>query len=76
MTRECVSSAGNWWCRHPKAGVCLGPSGDSMSGCDRVGRRKVVSRSQQELARRGPADHFPAGIEEGTRTLGRLSQEK
>ena len=27
VTRECVSSAGNWWCRHPKAGVCLGPSG-------------------------------------------------
>ena len=41
VTRECVSNAGNWWCRHPKAGTCLGPSGDSMSGvCDRVGRRK------------------------------------
>lgn len=65
MTRDCVSIARNWWCRHPKAGVSLGPSGDSVSGvCDRVGRRKVVRGAG--AGSQGPSRPFPAGVEEGT----------
>lgn len=66
MMRGCVSSGGTWRCRHQRQERCLGfISGDSISGvCARVGREKA-GQSEQELARRGPADHFPTRIEEG-----------
>ena len=64
MTRDWVSIAGNWWCRHPKAGVSLGPSGDSVSGvCDRVGRRKVVRGAG--AGSEGPSRPFSSRVRGG-----------